>query len=409
MKLFVKKAKKILSVFITLALALAMAFSAASPALADDTQKELEAKKNQIQAELDKTKEELAAIQSEKADAEAEKSKLQVQTNQIVESIGVISQQIADTQTKIDAKQVEIDQKQVEVEAKQAEIDQRWGDFKERMVAMQHLNDRGSIALLSTASNLYELLTFSTTLEQIANKDQQVIEDMEAEYAALDAQKQDLENAKTEMEAVRASYEEQNNQLQNKKAEFTASLQQKDATITQAEAEAELKSLELDEKTEEFNKASNELDSYLRQMIAQMQTKYIDAPISCSLNFIRPLDSYKYISCQYGSNGHGGTDFAAPGNTPIRTVASGVVTVSTYHNSYGNYVMVYHGTDDSGNTYATLYAHMISSPSVSVGQSVSQGDILGYVGSTGNSTGNHLHLELRVNGARTNPLLYVPQ
>ena len=65
--------------------------------------------------------------------------------------------------------------------------------------------------------------------------------------------------------------------------------------------------------------------------------------------------------------------------------------------------MVYHGTDDQGNTYATLYAHMIQWPSVSVGQAVSQGDILGYVGSTGNSTGNHLHLELRVNGARTNP------
>ena len=70
--------------------------------------------------------------------------------------------------------------------------------------------------------------------------------------------------------------------------------------------------------------------------------------------------------------------------------------------------MIYHGTDDQGNTYATLYAHMNSTPPVSVGQSVSQGDVIGYVGTTGNSTGNHLHLELRVNGARTNPLNYVP-
>ena len=70
--------------------------------------------------------------------------------------------------------------------------------------------------------------------------------------------------------------------------------------------------------------------------------------------------------------------------------------------------MVYHGTDDQGVSYTTLYAHMIQTPSVSVGQAVSQGDVLGYVGSTGNSTGNHLHLELRVNGARTNPLNYVP-
>ena len=161
-------------------------------------------------------------------------------------------------------------------------------------------------------------------------------------------------------------------------------------------------------KQAEFDKAADELDSYLKSLIAQTQKNYANAPISCSLNFICPLPSYKYISCQYGSGGHKGVDFAAPGGTNIRAVAGGVVTVSGWHYSYGNYVMIYHGTDDQGNTYATLYAHMNSTPPVSVGQSVSQGDVIGYVGTTGNSTGNHLHLELRVNGARTNPLNYVP-
>ena len=94
------------------------------------------------------------------------------------------------------------------------------------------------------------------------------------------------------------------------------------------------------------------------------------------------------ISRQYGSGGHKGVDFAAPGGTNIRAVASGVVTVSGWHYSYGNYVMIYHGTDDQGNTYATLYAHMNSTPPVSVGQSVSQGDVIGYVGTTGNCTWN---------------------
>ena len=65
-------------------------------------------------------------------------------------------------------------------------------------------------------------------------------------------------------------------------------------------------------------------------------------------------------------------------------------------------------TDDQGNTYATLYAHMNSTPPVSVGQNVSQGDVIGHVGTTGNSTGNHRNLELRVKGALTNPLNYVP-
>ena len=90
-------------------------------------------------------------------------------------------------------------------------------------------------------------------------------------------------------------------------------------------------------------------------------------------------------------------------------MASGVVTVSGWHYSYGNYVMIYHGTDDQGNTYATLYAHMNSTPPVSVGQSVSQGDVIGYVGTTGNSTGNHLHFQLLVNGTPVDPLAMLPQ
>ena len=400
--------KKAVSVFLSLALCLSLALSAAKPALADDKQKELEAQKNQLQQELDASKQELAGIQAEKADAEAEKNKLQEQTNLIVSSIQVIQQQIADTQTQIDAKQGEVDAKQTEVDAKQAEIDARWGDFKERMVAMQKLNDRGSIALLSMATNLYELLAFSQTLEDIAGKDQETISTMESEFAALNTQKQALEDEKTALEAIKASYDDQASQLSAKQDEYAANIREKDSTITQAQAEAEAKEIEIDAKQSEFDKAADELDNYLRQLILKTQNDYASAPISCSMNFICPLDSYKYISCQYGAGGHKGVDFAAPGNTPIRAVAAGVVTVAASHYSYGNYVMVYHGTDDQGNTYATLYAHMITTPSVSQGESVSQGQVIGYVGSTGNSTGNHLHLEMRVNGARTNALNYVP-
>ncbi len=385
-----------------------LALSSASPARADEKQQTLEQQKQQAQQELEAAKDDLAQTQKEKEAAEAQKTQLQNQINTIVANIQTISAQIEETQKKIDEKQSEIEQKQTEVNAKQTDIDARWGAFKERMTAMQEMNDGGSIALLSSATNLNELLTFSQTLEDIANKDQQVVDQMEQEYAALNTEKQDLENAKTELESAKSSLEDQNNQLSGKKQEFVTSVQQQDSTISQADAEAEAQQLVIDQKQADFDKAADELDSYLRSLIVATQNKYSDAPISCSLNFICPLDSYKYISCQYGAGGHKGVDFAAPGGNPIHAVASGVVTVAGWHYSYGNYVMVYHGTDDSGNTYATLYAHMVSAPSVSEGQTVSQGDVLGYVGSTGNSTGNHLHLEMRVNGARTNPLNYVP-
>ena len=89
-------------------------------------------------------------------------------------------------------------------------------------------------------------------------------------------------------------------------------------------------------------------------------------------------------------------------------MASGQVITVDSHYSYGYYVMIYHGTADDGNNYTTLYAHMRSWPSVSVGQTVSQGDVIGAVGNTGNSFGNHCHFELYVGGVRVSARNYFP-
>ena len=146
------------------------------------------------------------------------------------------------------------------------------------------------------------------------------------------------------------------------------------------------------------------MDAYLNSQV----DKYSDAALTCSLNFGPALATYKYISCVFGTGGHRGTDFAAPGGTAIYAVADGIVTDATYHYSWGNYVQIYHGKDDEGNTYSTLYAHMISAPAVSAGQNVTKGQIIGYVGSTGYSTGNHLHLEMKINGVLVNAANWIP-
>lgn len=111
-------------------------------------------------------------------------------------------------------------------------------------------------------------------------------------------------------------------------------------------------------------------------------------------NFIWPVPNYKYVS-RWMSSGHTGADICAAYGTPIIACDAGVVVKSGWHYSYGNHVVINHG-----NGYQTLYAHMAYSPSVSVGQSVSQGQVIGYVGSTGNSYGNHCHLEMFYNGVR---------
>ena len=136
--------------------------------------------------------------------------------------------------------------------------------------------------------------------------------------------------------------------------------------------------------------------------------------------FICPLRSYSRISSEYGYRTnpvtgvyklHGGIDFAAPGGTPIYAAASGYVSVAGWSTGgYGNYVVIYHGTMSDGKAYSTLYGHM-SRIAAKQGTYVKQGDIIGYVGSTGNSTGSHLHLEVwqgKTNAGRVNPRSYVP-
>ena len=125
--------------------------------------------------------------------------------------------------------------------------------------------------------------------------------------------------------------------------------------------------------------------------------------------FLWPLNGYNTLTSLFGSrihpitgkaNNHTGIDIPAPAGTAILASKSGVVITSTRNRSYGNYVVVGHSDGTS-----TLYAHM-SSRSVSQGQTVKQGQVVGRVGTTGSSTGNHLHFEIRVNGSRVDPVNY---
>lgn len=394
------------SLALTLVMAAALIFQAATPVYADEKQQELEANKNKIQQELNEihnqqseNQENLENAQDQKEQLEAKNAELKQEVNEISNKLDDIKTQIGETEDAITAKQEEVDQKQ-------AEFDARWDGFKERMSSMQMLHYSGGIDILSNATNLFQLLNFTQALADISEKDEEVCQELDDQKAELNQQKQELEDSKAQLEAQEATLADSQNQLNTKIDELVANIQQQDATISEAEARAQALAAAESDKQAEFNKASDELDSYLRSIINN--SSGTNATLSCSLNFICPLNSYKYISCEYGSGGHKGRDYAAPGGTPIHAVASGQVITVDSHYSYGYYVMIYHGTADDGNNYTTLYAHMNSWPAVSVGQTVSQGDVIGYVGSTGNSTGNHLHIELRQNGARINPALYIP-
>ena len=395
--------KKYISLLLSVAVAMTMTLSTVMTPLAAASVSDLRQKLQEQQAALEKVNQQLKEAQSDKADAQALKTQLEQQKSLLLSQIGTLTEQIGGLDNDIVNKQDEINQKQQEVDQKQAEYDQRWADFKDRMRAMQRLNDGGSIALLSSATNLYQLLTFATTLEQIVSKDEEICQQLEDEHTQLEQQRAELEQAKADLEATKADYEAQKAALNSKTSELAENISQTDESISKAEAEEQaLKEAQI-EANKKVDEAAKELDAALNAA----NQAYGNASIQCSLDFGRPLATYKYISCYFGGNGHRGTDYAAPGGTEIYAVSGGVVTAAAYHYSWGYYVQVYHGKDDNGNSYSTLYAHMNSAPIVSVGQNVSKGETLGHVGSTGNSTGNHLHLEMKVNNVLVNVMNYL--
>ena len=246
------------------------------------------------------------------------------------------------------------------------------------------------------------LREFSATLHAMQTMGRELTDSLQSQWR-MEQQRAELEQAKADLEATQADLETQKTALDGKTNELAQNISQTDANISAADAEIEANKAALIEANKAVDKAAAELDAALNAA----NQAYGNASIQCSLDFGRPLATYKYVSCYFGGNGHRGTDYAAPGGTEIYAVSGGVVTAAAYHWSWGYYVQVYHGKDDNGNTYSTLYAHMNSAPVVSVGQPVEKGKVLGYVGSTGNSTGNHLHLEMKVNNVLVNVMNYL--
>ena len=153
------------------------------------------------------------------------------------------------------------------------------------------------------------------------------------------------------------------------------------------------------EKEEQERKAAQET---AKRKKYQVTSRGSSLPRVSSYAF--PLKSYSYVSSEYGSRWgttHTGIDLAAPAGTHIYSWRSGTVTFAGWSGGYGNFIIV-----DHGDGFVTRYAHC-SKIAVTKGQTVSQGQVIGYVGTTGNSTGNHLHFEVKVNGNFVNPRNYL--
>ena len=383
------------------------------PASAATSMSSLQNKLDKISASIKQHKTELNDAKKKEAAAKALESELKEKVSVLQSQISVLKSQISEVQNNIGVKEQEITAKQNEIARKEQEIADQWDDFKSHMAAMQELRDGGSVAMLRAVSDLYELLTFNEVMQDISVKDTEILDNMKAAKEALVADRTQLVEERTQLQNKKAELDAQNKQMQSKQNELNNSV--KEARLSAAEAQQAQKNAQAAIESDEMNYEA--VKKEIQKLIAAAAASKPQLSFS---GFICPLKSYTRISSEYGwrknpvsgvNKLHAGTDFAAPAGTPIYAAASGYVQVAGWSSGgYGNYVIIYHGKMSDGNQYSTLYGHM-RSVATSAGKYVQQGEVIGYVGSTGNSTGNHLHLEVWKGGSKANavnPRGYIP-
>lgn len=382
-------------------------------AYVEDKKDELTQKQAETRQEYEAAQSTLRDLQSAQTQTESEVAALSGQAAELAGQIAAVTQAVQDAQTALDERQAAADTARAALDAKQAEYDARLAACKEQLRAMQRLDGGGGIWLLSQAKSLYQLLTFDTVLRQMNAKNSAVLAELDVEAAALEQARAEADTAVQQAAEAKAALESQQAALSATQSELEAALLAANSALTQQQAAAQAQAAVTDAAKKAYEDATAALDAYVREQSRRYTTADLHLT---SLAFRCPLDSYGRITTQFAEPDpwgipHRGTDFAAPGGTPIYAVADGVVSAARTMNSYGNCVQVSHGTADDGHRYDSLYAHM-SSITVAEGTAVQKGDLLGYVGNTGNvygaGGGYHLHLELRVDGARVNPLGYVP-
>ena len=383
------------------------------PATAATSMSSLQNKLDKLSQSIVQHKKELSNAKKKEQAAKALESELKEKVTVVQSQISVLKGQIAEVQNSIGLKEQEIAAKEQQITEKEAEIADQWGDFKQHMAAMQELRDGGSVAMLSAVNDLYELLTFNEVMQDISIKDTEILDNMKNAKEALESDKLTLESQRSELQSKKADLDAQNSQMRAKQNELNSSVAA--AQMSAAEAQQAQKDAQAAIESDEMNYEA--VKKQIQKMIAAAAAS---KPTLSFTDFICPLKSYSRISSEYGwrknpvtgvNKLHAGTDFAAPGGTPIYAAASGYVQVAGWSSGgYGNYVIIYHGKMSDGNQYSTLYGHM-RSVATSAGKYVQQGEIIGYVGSTGNSTGNHLHLEVWKGGSKANavnPRGYIP-
>ena len=361
------------------------------------TQSELESQQSNVDSQISDKKDEASEINAQLTGALKEVNDLNAQISSYENSIADLNNQISDTETQISNKEQEIVDTQKDIDEKQSLLDQR-------LLSLYMSGQTSYIDLLLSSDDLTDFISKYYLISELATYDTDLIQAIKDSKTELETAKTELETSKTQLETSKIELETAQATLESKKAEKQTKVN--GLTAEEKEVEAELAELEEEKK---------ELQNKLAAIAREEANSGVKVTTPSAAGYIFPVQGLSRSNIRnknYPSySGHTGVDvnIGVTGKNVVAVKSGTVVTSEARikngkYYSYGEYVIINHhdGT-------MTLYAHMLAgSRKVVEGQKVSQGQVLGTVGSTGNSTGTHLHFEVRINGRPVNPLPYLP-
>ncbi|MBR5285054.1 MAG: peptidoglycan DD-metalloendopeptidase family protein [Clostridia bacterium] len=368
----------------------------ALPVRAAVTQSSVNALKNQlsgITSKKNSAKSELNSIRSKKASVLDEINKLDAAIEAAEEELELQESLISELDELIGIKEIEL----ADSEAKEAV---QYEKLRSRVRFMYENGSMSYLSILLSSDDFSDFLSRYEVISQISKYEKKLFEELKALKELIAEQKASLETDRTEAVEVKASLEANKKELESSYNERSAQMK----TIEAAEGDAKAKYLEIEAAED---KLSKEIKNAINELAKQSaNATYVGG------NMMWPLPAANnVVTSKYGMRTHPvtkvyklhtGIDLRASKGTKIYAANAGTVTTAGYNSAYGYYVVISHGGG-----VATLYAHM-SKMAVSKGQKVSQGTIIGYVGSTGYSTGPHLHFEVIKNGDYVNPISMYP-
>lgn len=366
----------------------------------DQKIKETEQEKKSLEQKAEQLQKDLEDIQASRDDTMVYIEKLDKKTGELEEELEVLKGQIKEAKASVEKLQGELSQAE-------AEREKQYTTMKMRIKYMYENGNQEYIEILFGAASLTDLLNRSEYIEKIADYDQNMFERYQNIEREVKEKQQERQEKLQELEDLRA-------QTQKEKETVKELRQSKKKKLEQFDKQIEKSQDQIDEYTRQAVEAENEVEKLLqkkqdeidREMAAGSgnsggETKGLSWPLQGGAGRISSGFGPRNSPTAGASSNHRGIDLAIASGTPILASGSGYVVTATYSSSAGNYVMISHG-----DRLYTVYMHC-SRLAVNVGDQVSKGQVIAYVGSTGISTGAHLHFGVSKNGNYVNPLNYV--